>query len=141
MPDLHQHGLALGHLLADAGAAFRTRESAGVAGAEEGVLAQATVDESAVDIAEHPAHAAKADGADPAGRAVGEVGLDQAVVIEQPQADAARHAVDDQHPAHGSGLQPRPRRRSRVTASGRPTTFDQLPLIAATKASARPWMA
>ena len=140
-PDLHQDGLAFADLLADPGAARCAGESARVAGAEKGIGAEAAIDERAVEIVRDPAHPAKADGAGRGRGLIGEVDLDQTVVLEQADPHAAGHAVDDQRPAHGSGRQPRPRSRSRVTASGSPTTFDQLPLIAVMNASARPWIA
>ena len=113
-------------------------DKASVARAEPGIGGQAAVDERGAEVRVDRAHAAEHDvAARVVPRLVEQVDLDQLPILEQRGLQSERRAFDDQLAAHGSGRQPRPPSRSSVVASGRPTTFDQLPLIDRMKASAR----
>ena len=119
-----------------------TRKEARVARAEPGIRGQATVDERGAEVRVDRAHPAEHDvAARIVPRLVEQVELDQPPVLEERPLQTERRALNDQLAAHGCGRHPRPPSRSSVVASGRPTTFDQLPLIDGTNASARPWIA
>ena len=119
-----------------------TRKEARVARAEPGIRGQATVDERGAEVRVDRAHPAEHDvAARVVPRLVEQVELDQPAVLEECPHQTERRALNDQLAAHGCGRHPRPPSSSSVVARGRPTTFDQLPLIDGTNASARPWIA
>ena len=62
--------------------------------------------------------------ADRDGVGVGETDRDQPAVGQQACAGAEWCRLDHQLAAHAANRQPRPRSRSTVTASGKPTTFE-----------------
>jgi hypothetical protein len=131
--------LPLAHPLADRGAARLPGFDWGIARRQPGILAEAAVDEGSIEIMVDRPHPAEPDlAADRHGIGVEQAHLEQPAVVQQARAHAERSRLDDQLEAHGANRQPNPRRRSAVTASGSPTTLDQLPLIARMKASARP---